>query len=96
MKFIRITAKCKWQDYKTSQEILSELTISPVVKKIQNYIHKWVQHVRRMYGDRQTATLNCEMSTMWETKPRTTPRKILVDLMGLEQATRTKTLQALG
>ena len=28
-------------------------------------------------GQRQTATLNCEISTNWETKPRTTPQKLL-------------------
>jgi len=33
---------------------------------------------------------------MWETKPRRTPKKRLLDLMGLEQATRAKTLQAVG
>jgi len=50
----------------------------------------------RRRTDWQTATLNCEISTMWETKPRRTPRKGLLDLMGLEQATRAKTLQAVG
>jgi hypothetical protein len=80
MKCIRRTAKYTWQDYKTSEEILSELKISPVVKKILNYRNKWTQHVRRMdrdrQTDRQTATLNYEISTVWETKPRTTPRNI--------------------
>jgi hypothetical protein len=28
-------------------------------------------------GQRQTATLNCEITTMWETKPRMTPQKTL-------------------
>jgi hypothetical protein len=45
MKFITRTAKYIWQDYKTNEDILSELKINPVVKKIQNYINKWV-HVR--------------------------------------------------
>ena len=43
------------QDYKTNADILSELKINSVVKKIQNYINKWTQRIRRM--DRQTATL---------------------------------------
>jgi len=96
MEFIRRTAKYAWQDYKTSDKILSELKIRPVLKKFQNYRNKWVQHFRRMDGDRQTATLNCDVSTMWETNPRRTPQKRLLDSMGLEQSTRAKTLQAIG
>ena len=38
-------AKYTWQDYKTNDDILSELKINPVVKKIQNYINKCI-HVR--------------------------------------------------
>ena len=37
---MRITAKYKWQDYKTSEDILSELKINPVVNKVQNYRNK--------------------------------------------------------
>jgi len=37
MKFMRRTAKYTWKDYKTNEDILSELEISPVVKYIQNY-----------------------------------------------------------
>jgi hypothetical protein len=48
---------------------LSELKINPVVKKIQKYGTKWIQHVQRMDRDGQTATLNYEISTMWETDP---------------------------
>jgi len=36
-KFTRRTSKYTWQDYKTNEDILSELKINPVVKKIQNY-----------------------------------------------------------
>jgi len=43
--------------------------------------------------DRQTATLNYEISTVWETKPRTTSQKTSGLLMGPEQVTRPKTLQ---
>jgi len=40
-----ITAKYTRQDYKTTEDILSELKINPVVKKIQNYRTKW-KHVQ--------------------------------------------------
>jgi len=47
-----------------------------------------------MDRDRQTATLNCEISTLWETKPRTTPQKTSEQLMGPAQVRRPKTVQA--
>jgi len=43
---MRITAKYTWQDYKTNEDILSELKINPVVKKIRSHCNKWLQHVR--------------------------------------------------
>ena len=46
MKFMRRTAKYIQQDYKTNEDVLSEL------QKIQNYGNKWVQHVQRMNRDR--------------------------------------------
>jgi len=54
-----------------------------------------MQHVQQMDSDRQTATLNFEISTMWETKPRMTRQKIFLLVMGKEQAMRSKTLQAM-
>jgi hypothetical protein len=42
MQFMRRTAKHTWQEYKINEEILSELIINPVTKKIQNYGNKWV------------------------------------------------------
>jgi hypothetical protein len=45
-KFMRRRAKYTWQDYETNEDILSELKINPVVKKIQNHRNKWIQHVR--------------------------------------------------
>jgi len=42
MIFIRRMAKYTWQDYKINEDILSELKINPVVKKIQNYSNKWL------------------------------------------------------
>ena len=46
-------------------------------------------------GQRHTAVLNYELSTMWETKPRTTPLKTSRLLMRPELVTRPKTLQAI-
>ena len=70
---MRRTVKYTWQDYKTYDDVLSEREINPVVKKIQSHKNKWIQHVRQTDRDRQTATLNYEIPTMWEMKPRTTP-----------------------
>ena len=50
MEFMR-TSKYTWQDYKTNEDILSELKINSVVKKIQNYRNTWVD-VWRMDRDR--------------------------------------------
>ena len=58
------TLKYIWQDYKTKEYNLPEIKINPVVNKILNYRSKWVQHLWRM--DRQTATINYEISVMWE------------------------------
>jgi hypothetical protein len=44
------------QDYKTNEDILSEFKINPILKKIQNYIHKWIQQCTAN-GQRHTATL---------------------------------------
>jgi len=49
---MRRRANYTWQDYKTNGYILSELKINAIVKKIQNYRHKWVRHFRRMDRDR--------------------------------------------
>jgi len=51
MKFTRKKSKYIWKDYKTNEHILSELKIKPVVKKIQNYRNKYVQHFRQMDKD---------------------------------------------
>jgi hypothetical protein len=45
-----------------------------------------------MDRDRQTATLNYEMSTVWGTKPRTSRQQTSGLLVGPEQVTRPKTL----
>jgi hypothetical protein len=48
MKNMRKTAKYMWQEYKTNEDMSSEPKINPVVKQIQNYINKWIQHVWQM------------------------------------------------
>ena len=40
-------------------------------------------------------SLNYEISTLWETKPRTIPQKTSQMLMGLQQVMRPKALQAI-
>jgi hypothetical protein len=45
MKFVRRMANYTWQDCITNKDVLLELKIKPVIKKIQNYGNKWVQHV---------------------------------------------------
>jgi hypothetical protein len=52
MKFTSRITKYTWQDHKTNEDILSELKINPLVKKIQIWINKWIQHIQRMDGDR--------------------------------------------
>ena len=94
MKVMRRITKYTRQNYKTTGGNLSKLKASPAVKKIQNYGNKRMQHVRRMDRDRQTTTLNYEISTMWETKPRTTLQKTSRLLMGPEQVTWSSALQA--
>jgi len=50
---------------------------------------------RSVNGQRQTATLNCEISTMGEKRQRKTHQKICRLLMGSEQVMKNKTLQAI-
>jgi hypothetical protein len=50
---------------------------------------------RSVDGHRQTTTLDHEISTMWKTKPRVISQETSKLLMGLEQVTGAKTLQAI-
>jgi hypothetical protein len=83
------------QDYKTIEDILSELKINPAAKKIQNYRTKWKQHVQQMDTDNQTTTLNNVTSTTWETNLRTITQNTSKPLKEPAQVTRPKTLQAI-
>jgi hypothetical protein len=93
MKLMR-TVKYTWQDYKTNEDIWSELKINPVVKNIQNF---WINghSVLGEWTEPACHTLIIIISAMWETKPRTTPQKTSRTLMGPEHVTRPKTLQAI-
>jgi hypothetical protein len=71
MEFMEGTAKYTWQDYKTNEQVLSELKINPVVKKIQNYRNKYAQHVRRIDSDRLPLWI-LKYQTCGEKKPRRT------------------------
>jgi hypothetical protein len=73
MKFMRRTAKYTWKDYKTNEDILSELIINPAVQKIRHYRNKNISCSEN--GQRQTAALHYKISTMWEMKPRMTPQR---------------------
>ena len=52
VKFMSRTVKYTRRDYKTTEDILSALTVHPVVMKTENYINKRIQHVRQMDRDR--------------------------------------------
>jgi hypothetical protein len=96
MKFVRRREKYTRQDYKTGEDILSEFKVIPVVNKIKiTEINNYDMFGEWTETDRQTATLNCEISTVWERKPRATPQKTSVLLVGLEQGTRHKTVQVI-
>jgi len=49
-------AKYTWQDYKTNEDMLSELKINPAVKKLQITEINGLQHVQRLDRDRLPQT----------------------------------------
>ena len=96
MKFVRRTAKYTWHDYQPMKAFYQNLKLTQMLRKVKiteingyNVFGEWTE------TNRQTATLNYEKRTMWETKPRTTPQKTSRLLMEPEQVTRSKTLQAI-
>ena len=89
MKFVRRNAKYTRQDYKTNYDITSELKINPFVKKISK-LEKQRGKTCSANGQRQTATLKCEISSMWEKKPS----KELQNVNGTRTGDDDKTLQA--
>ena len=51
-KYMRITARYTWTDYKTNTQITKELKITPILDKLQEYKRNWIQHVNRMPRNR--------------------------------------------
>jgi hypothetical protein len=94
MKFMT-TAKYTWQDNESNEDISAQLKINSVVKENVKE-QKNMDTTCSANEQRQTVILNYELSTMWETKPRTTPLKTSRLLIGPELVTRSKTLQAIG
>jgi len=56
MKLMRSMAKYIWQNYKTNEDILSELKIKPAVKKLQITEINGLQHVQRLDRERLPQT----------------------------------------
>ena len=52
MGFMRYTAGYTKWDYKRNDDVLKELRLEPVIKYIQEYQNKWMNHLRRMSSDR--------------------------------------------
>ena len=52
MKLMRYTAGCTKCDYKINDDILKKLHLEPVIKYIEEYQNKWMNHLRRMSSDR--------------------------------------------
>jgi Zn-dependent M32 family carboxypeptidase len=48
MSFMRTTAKYIWRDYKRNDDILKELKMEPVMRKIIKYKNNWIHHVNRI------------------------------------------------
>jgi hypothetical protein len=42
MKYMRKAGECTWMDYKTNTEIAEELSMTPVLDKIQEYRGDWL------------------------------------------------------
>ena len=90
---MRRTAKYKWQDYRTKEDVLSELKINPVLNKTQNYRTKWVRHGRQM--DRDKLPHLIMKYQPFEKRCQGRPQMNVLSILGPEQVTRAETLQAM-
>jgi len=54
MQFFRRTAGYKLFEHKKNEEILKELKVEPVDKKLRRYKSNWLQYVARMTNNRMT------------------------------------------
>ena len=57
MKLMRYTAGCTKCDYKINDDILKKLRLESVVKYIQEYQNKGINHLRRTSSDRIPKTM---------------------------------------
>jgi hypothetical protein len=74
-----IPTKHKRQDYKTNEDIWSELNVNPVVKKIENYSNEQIQLVQRMDRDCHTSFWNINrVSNEANHNPQKTSRLLMV------------------
>jgi len=48
MKYMRRRAGYTWTDYKTNEQIVKELKITPILDKLLEYKRNWIQHINRM------------------------------------------------
>ena len=52
MKYMRRTAGYTWTNYKTNTQIVKELKITPILKKLLEYKRNWIKHVNKMPRNR--------------------------------------------
>jgi len=51
VKYSRITAGYPWTEYKTNTDIAKDLSINPILDKIQEYRRNWLKYINRMPRD---------------------------------------------
>jgi hypothetical protein len=63
MQFFRTTAGYTLFEHKRNKEILEELTVEPVDKKLRTYRSNWLRHVTRTNNNRMTKVMvNCRLN----------------------------------
>jgi hypothetical protein len=58
IKYMRRTAEYTWTVYKTNIQITTELKITQISNKLQEYKRNWTQHVNRMPRERLPWVMN--------------------------------------
>jgi hypothetical protein len=58
LKYFRRTAKCTLFDHKRNENILEELQVQPVDKKLRRYKSNWIRDVTRMNNRMPIIILN--------------------------------------
>jgi len=78
IKFLKKTAKYKWQNYETKEDIyLIKISNSKTLKKIKTYRTKWVQHIRQMDRNRLPGFITKYLP--WEKRSEGRPLQGLID-----------------